>query len=58
MYGKQTVKITCGKPKKVLAETAGLLIDGFEYESKSGTLSVLISAADMQGTKGVIKLLY
>jgi len=58
IYGKQAVKITCSKPMNVVTTAVGLLVESFDYDANLGRLSVIISAANMQGTKGELKLLY
>ena len=58
MYGTQTIKIKCTEPHKILTNTAGLSVKNFQYVPSTGMLEVIVSAADMQGTKGELQLLY
>ena len=58
MYGRQTVKMRCGKPENVVSITSGLVVESFIYLPDEGMLQIIIKASNMQGTPGEIKLLY
>jgi len=58
MYGRQTVKMRCSKPEKVVSVTDGLVVESFVYLPGEGMVQIVVKATNMQGTRGEIKLLY
>jgi len=58
MYGRQTVKIRCNKPEKVISVSDGLIVDSFAYLPDKEMVHIIIKATNMQGTRGEIKILY
>jgi hypothetical protein len=58
MYGRQTVKIRCCKPEKVISANDGLVLESYTFLPDQGMLHIMINATNMQGTLGEIKLMY
>ncbi len=58
MYGRQTVKIRCNQPEKVVSLSGGLTVECFVYFPEDKMLHVTISAINMQGTRGEIQLFF
>jgi hypothetical protein len=58
MYGRQTVKIKCDKPKKVISSDDGLIVESYLFLPDQGFLEIIVLGINMQGSRGVIKLLY
>jgi hypothetical protein len=58
MYGRQTVKIRCSKPEKVISANDGLVLESYSFLPDQGMLHIIINATNMQGTLGEIKLMY
>jgi hypothetical protein len=58
MYGRQTVKIRCSKPEKVISAKDGLVLESYTFFPDEGMLHITINATNMQGTGGEIKLMY
>jgi hypothetical protein len=57
MYGQQTVRINCSKPANVISVTHGLKIERHRYEDITSLLYIEIAAANMQGTRGTIRII-
>jgi len=56
MYGAQTVKIKCAAPERIQSTNKALSVKDFDHD---GTyLRVTLHAADMQGSRGELKLQY
>ena len=58
VYGLQKVKIYCPKPQRIKSENSNLKILKSDYNQESGMLSITLSANDIQGETGSIKLSY
>jgi hypothetical protein len=56
MYGSQWVKIRCPKPDKVISLTHGLVIDDSTYDEEKGFFQIKITASNIQGIKGKVKV--
>jgi len=58
VYGFQEVKIYCPNPQRIESENSNLRIVKSDYNQESGMLSIALSANDIQGETGALKLLY
>jgi len=58
IYGRQTIKIKCGKPANVTVSSLALSMQAVTFNSQSGMLFLLVEALDMQGNKGEIQIMY
>jgi hypothetical protein len=58
MYGRQTVRVKCIKPRKVHSLTKGLEVIDYNYLPEESMLNLTLHASDMQGKRGTIELLY
>lgn len=58
MYGRQTVKIKCNKPEKVISADKGLIVESYSFLSEQDMLQIILHGTDMQGSRGIIILQY
>jgi len=58
MYGRQSVKIRCSKPEKVISANDGLIVESYSFLPDKGILQIMVHGINMQGSRGVIKLQY
>jgi hypothetical protein len=58
MYGRQTVKIRCRKPEKVISVNDGLVLESYTFLPDQGMLHIVLHGTNMQGNRGVLKLQY
>ena len=58
MYGTQTVKIKCNKPKKLNSNNPNLIILSWDYDINSNILQIKVKGVDIQGERGLIELVY
>jgi hypothetical protein len=56
VYGTQTIKIKCGKPRQVISATAGVQVEGYQYDDEQTILKVVLKASDFQGKRGEIRV--
>ena len=56
VYGSQTLKVKCGKPRQVLSMTDGLLLEGYQFEKETSILTIRMRAFDIQGKRGEIQI--
>lgn len=57
-YGEQDLKIYCPGPTKIISDNEDLKIIGYVYNKKDGTLTITVSAVDIQGETGNITVKY
>ena len=58
VYGMQEVKIYCLNPQRIESENPNLKIVKSNYNKDNGVLSIVLSANDMQGETGTLRLVY
>ena len=58
VYGRQTLKVKCGKPRQVLSFTEELSVKGYHYDANTATLAVDLEANDIQGERGEVQVLF
>jgi hypothetical protein len=58
MYGTQSVKLKCPLPKKVSSDSKKLLVQPFSYNRELSQLSIEIHGTDMQGSTGIIEIIF
>lgn len=56
VYGSQDVKVLCDNPKRIESDSAALQIEQSKYDPNSRMLRIFVTARDMQGSRGRLRV--